>query len=243
LNNKGYTLQIQPIVSIEKDKIVVTSNEVARVFGKEHKYVMRVIRELEIPNNIHEVYFTPMEIIDKNAIGGDINKSHYLITKDGFYLLAMGFTGKKAMEFKLAFIEAFNRMEQRLKGTDWSIERYKCVDVRKMETDVIKDFVQYATDQGSQSAKYYYKHITDATYSVLGLVRQKEPNFRNTLDLINLSQLQMAELVAARSLKRHMLLGEYYKDIFKLVKTDLEYFVSGILIDTRLELTHNATNN
>jgi len=39
----------------------------------------------------------------------------YLITRDGFMLLAMGFTGKKAMQFKLAYIEAFNQMEQELK--------------------------------------------------------------------------------------------------------------------------------
>ncbi|MPM83829.1 hypothetical protein SDC9_130898 [bioreactor metagenome] len=47
----------------------------------------------------------------------------YRMTRDGFTLLAMGFTGKKALQFKLAYIDAFNRMEAKLHGGDFDLNR------------------------------------------------------------------------------------------------------------------------
>lgn len=97
----------------ERDgKAVVSSRDIARVFDKEHKHVMRDIRE----------------IIESDPTWGQSNFGHtpyiesqngqtyheYLITRDGFTLLVMGYTGEKAMKFKKAYIAAFNEMERRL---------------------------------------------------------------------------------------------------------------------------------
>jgi Rha family phage regulatory protein len=107
-----------PIVTIINNHAATTSLDVARVFEKNHKHVTESIRKLkiEIPNDIHMSNFRHVEIIEENAIGGKVDKSYYEITKDGFILLAMGFTGKKALQFKLAYIEKFNAMERTIKG-------------------------------------------------------------------------------------------------------------------------------
>lgn len=105
-----------PLVKIVDGQAITTSIEIAEKFEKNHFHVMRNIQKLveEIHNDFKESNFGLVEIIEKNASGADVNKSYYTITRDGFTLLAMGFTGKKAMQFKLDYIAAFNLMEKRL---------------------------------------------------------------------------------------------------------------------------------
>ncbi|WP_333638556.1 Rha family transcriptional regulator [Tissierella praeacuta] len=92
-------------------QLIVSSREVAENFEKEHKHVMESIRELEtsVENSAH--LFIPSKYRDSYKR----EQSEYLLTRDGFTLLAMGFTGRKALEWKLKYIEAFNKMENALK--------------------------------------------------------------------------------------------------------------------------------
>lgn len=98
------------LVQIIDGKAVTTSRQVAEVFEKQHKHVLRSIRELESPKEFNESNFGLVEYEDPKGE----KRPEYLITRDGFTLLAMGFTGKKAMEFKIAYINAFNAMEKKL---------------------------------------------------------------------------------------------------------------------------------
>lgn len=93
--------------------LVVSSREVAENFDKRHDHTLRNIENI-ISNDSTQnwgQYFVPSEYKDSS---GKINKE-YLLTRDGFSLLVMGFTGQKALEWKLKYIEAFNKMEQALK--------------------------------------------------------------------------------------------------------------------------------
>jgi Rha family phage regulatory protein len=107
-----------PIVTIINNHAATTSLDVARVFEKNHQHVTEAIRKLvkEIPNDFELSNFRHIEIIEENANGMKIDKSYYEMTRDGFTLLAMGFTGKKALQFKLAYIEKFNAMERMILG-------------------------------------------------------------------------------------------------------------------------------
>lgn len=99
------------MVAIDKDEKVVTSSlVVAETFGKEHYNVLRDIDSLKKDVVSFEEMFVQTNIPD--SYGRD--RRAYVMTKDGFTLLAMGFTGKKAMQFKLAYMEAFNEMEKRI---------------------------------------------------------------------------------------------------------------------------------
>ena len=62
--------------------------------------------------------FGRAQIEHKTPTGGKYLDKAYTITRDGFTILAMGYTGSKAMKFKLAYIDAFNRMEAALRGQD-----------------------------------------------------------------------------------------------------------------------------
>lgn len=94
-------------------RVLVSSRDVARVFGKEHKEVLRTIRGLECSLNFNERNFAPVEYQDSKGE----TRPEILMTRDGFTFLAMGFTGEKAARFKEAYIAAFNQMEARLKAS------------------------------------------------------------------------------------------------------------------------------
>lgn len=100
---------------LTEERVVVSSRDVARNFEKEHKDVLRAIKSLECSQEFGQRNFAPSSYLS------DQNKEmpEYLITRDGFAFLAMGFTGKKAARFKEAYITAFNEME-------WAIRAKRC---------------------------------------------------------------------------------------------------------------------
>ncbi len=92
-------------------QLVVSSRQVAENFGKRHDHVMRdiVAYQKDVPN-FGEMFY---ETTSPDAYGRA--QKTYLMNRDGFSLLAMGFTGSKALEWKLKYIKAFNEMEKTLK--------------------------------------------------------------------------------------------------------------------------------
>lgn len=81
-------------------------------FGKEHHNVLKAIRAIEMPLDLTPSFFIPTTLLDH--YGRDIDG--FDMTRDGFTLLAMGFTGKKALQFKLKYTAQFNAMEEQLKN-------------------------------------------------------------------------------------------------------------------------------
>ena len=104
------------LVSVNDGRIVTTSLQVAEVFNKLHRHVLRDIRNLECSSSFQESNFGLSFYHSKLLNGGYKKQPMYYITKDGFTFLAMGFTGKVAARFKEAYINAFNEMEKRLAG-------------------------------------------------------------------------------------------------------------------------------
>lgn len=99
-----------PDLEIIEGQITTTSQQIAEHFGKRHADVIRAIRKLEAPDDFTERNFALSEFTDSTGR----KLPAYRITRDGFTLLAMGFTGKEAMQWKVAYLTAFNKMEQQL---------------------------------------------------------------------------------------------------------------------------------
>lgn len=95
------------LVKIENDRMITTSRMIAETFNKRHDNVLRDIENLKKDVLNFEEMFFETEAPDSY---GRLQKA-YLITKEGFQLLAMGFNGSEAMEWKLKYIEAFKQME------------------------------------------------------------------------------------------------------------------------------------
>ena len=98
------------LVTIENNQVVASSRDIAVNFKKSHKNVLQSIENLDIPTEFNQLNFQPVEYTD---LKGEKRKS-YSITRDGMSLLVMGFTGRRAMDFKLKYINVFNEMEKTL---------------------------------------------------------------------------------------------------------------------------------
>lgn len=109
-------LVISPAITIVDGKPTTLSTDLASHFGKRHDDVLRAIDNLRAQlAEEHLRNFAETEQSRPSPLNGaPISARAYRLTRDGFTLLAMGFTGKKALAFKLAYIDAFNRMEAEL---------------------------------------------------------------------------------------------------------------------------------
>ncbi|QWU80832.1 phage regulatory protein, Rha family (plasmid) [Campylobacter novaezeelandiae] len=133
--SKSMAINNQEVIFENKEnQIFCTSLDVAKVFGKRHDHVLRDIEN--ILNDLREIG-TSQDILNfgevvriskttnpKNGKLVSRKMPMYNLTRDGFSLLAMGFTGKKALQWKIAFINAFNEMEKLLQKEIRSPNKY-----------------------------------------------------------------------------------------------------------------------
>lgn len=209
------------LVVMHNNKPMVSSQLVADKFNKVHAKLVRDIERLHCSDEFKRANF------GKCTFKNKMNREYegYMMTRDGFSFLCMGFTGKKAAEWKEAYINAFNAMEKQLlqksDSLEWKQARIQSNSARRSFTDIVKRFVEYATKQGSKSAGMYYMNITKMEYAALELTErgQKLPKgFRDTLDCMDLCFLSTAEQVAKNALQQGMEMQMHYKEIYQLAK-------------------------
>lgn len=97
---------------MKSQKALTTSLKVAEVFSKNHRDVMRSIKNLTAQNCAVGKMFVESTYVNQQGH----EQPMYYMNRDGFTLLAMGFTGRDAMKFKLEYIEAFNRMDELIRN-------------------------------------------------------------------------------------------------------------------------------
>lgn len=105
-----------PTVTLVDNRPATTSLDIAEHFGKRHDHVCRDIRRIcaETPEKFHAPNFGEMSRTVKIGNGAEREETYFTVYFDGFILLVMGYTGKKALGMKLAYIEAFNAMREEL---------------------------------------------------------------------------------------------------------------------------------
>ena len=162
------------------DTIRIDSRDVARIFGKRHAHVIRDIEKINEPKSgsvesFNRLNFQPVKYKDEK---GEMRKA-YLMTRDGFTLLVMGYTGVKAMRFKIAYIQRFKEMENQIADLKLSRNMFpKLTDmVRRVhddpkpyhfsnECDMINRLVtgmsakQYREAHGLQKGESIRPHLT-----------------------------------------------------------------------------------
>ena len=120
------------LVFMHGDKSVTSSRLVANKFGKAHKDVLRAIKHLDCSLDFTERNFAP------SGYEGPTGRmlKEYIITRDGFTFLVMGFTGKQAAKFKEDYINAFNAMEKALTASNKPATVF---DIMQAQLDALKD--------------------------------------------------------------------------------------------------------
>lgn len=205
-----------------EEKILTTSRKIAEKFKKEHREVVYAI-EGRISENAKDIKTKNKGIINELIEAGISHVEdyfilseyesrgkkykEYLVTRDGFSLLAMGFTGSEAVKWKLEYISAFNAMENELKRIyterqQWQIERDKGVVIRHILTDTIKMKIA-----DSPHKRFAYPNYTNLIYRTLFHKTAKEleeeygvkprENLRDYFTGNELEQVQSMEMLVS----------------------------------------------
>lgn len=180
----------------KKEVNVCTSLDVAETFEKEHRRILQDIRELGCSEEFRQHNFVQSEYLNQQ----NHKQPMYYITRDGFTLLVMGYTGEKAMKFKEAYIKQFNAMEATLQGK--LIEREKGIVVRQAFTKALKE-----SGENDRMHNMAYSTYTDLVYrSLFGKTAKqfreenglaKKDNLRDLFSEEDLRKIQNAEMLVS----------------------------------------------
>jgi len=221
------------LVIIQNRQAVTTSLQVAESFEKRHD---NVLREIEGLLKIEEA----QKYFQEGTYEHPQNKQQYrmyYMNRDGFTLLAMGFTGQKAIQFKLAYIQAFNEMEQHIQrqmpsdpvelALQTSLKNYQEIKSIKGDVEYLKDHMRIDGTQefalNSQGKAKVFEVLGGYDSSAYNAVGRKA----------------FAELW--RDFKRHFQLPRY-SELPKTKFDDAVYFISKWRPSTSLEIEIESYN-
>ncbi len=132
------------------DKAFCDSLQVAETFGKEHSHVMRDVENLHCSAEFNAANFGCIKYKD----GRGRSQRKHIMTKDGFTFLVMGYRGKKAAEFKEAYIKRFNEMAE-------------FISVRCELAEEFPDFTEAVKLAHPDPKHYHYVNEINMLYSVV----------------------------------------------------------------------------
>lgn len=222
-----------------EERLITTSLKVAETFtykdeeGKqytrEHKSVLRAIRELNCSEKFRGEHFAPSEYVDVRGKKQPCME----MDRDGFTLLVMGFSDPKSMYFKEKYIEEFNAMENELKRIyterqQWQTERDKGVVIRHILTDTIKMKIA-----DSPHKRFAYPNYTNLIYRTLFNKSAKEleqeygvkpkENLRDYFTGGDLERVQSAEMLISSLIS----CGWGYKEIKDFLVNQSKMLISA----------------
>ena len=235
---------VKTVKVLSVGEAVVSSLDIAKIFGKQHKNVLRDIsKQIELLNGMHEsegsILSSPIKkyFIENSYIstqGKEVPR--YNITRKGFDLLVLGFTGQKAFEYKVWYVDEFHskqtfiskNIEATYKNKDnplWIEFREQGKEIHQKLTDAIKEhFADYRfnVEKKNNDGKYYIS-IANLINKHQGIETPKGvPLVRDTLDARTLIRLEDCEIKVAGLIHKYSKEGHHYKEVFKRVKKDLE---------------------
>ncbi|ECK7763748.1 Rha family transcriptional regulator [Campylobacter coli] len=158
-------------LNIKENKVFINSLDLAKVFNKNHRHILQTTKN-QPQNDFTESNFILSTYKDKK---GELRPC-YNLTRDGFSLLVMGFTGEKAYKWKIEFIKAFNEMEKRLRN----------IEYEKHDKLAFRQSLGYKSQLKQQKEKYENK-IKALQYD---LEKKKELSFKRKLSKEELLELR-----------------------------------------------------
>ncbi|EAL5955007.1 phage antirepressor Ant [Campylobacter coli] len=158
-------------LNIKENKVFINSLDLAKVFNKNHRHILQTTKN-QPQNDFTESNFILSTYKDKK---GELRPC-YNLTRDGFSLLVMGFTGEKAYKWKVEFIKAFNEMEKRLRN----------IEYEKHDKLAFRQSLGYKS-QLKQQKEHYENKIKALKYD---LEHKKELSFKRKLSKEELLELR-----------------------------------------------------
>lgn len=210
--NTGYKIEKVVIINDVNEVLTVSSLQIAEHFEKNHRDVLRAIKNLTAQN----CALTSMFIENTYKAGTGKSYKYYECTRDGFTLLAMGFTGDKALDWKIKYIEAFNKMEKHIKsGKTRAIDKYK---EKRLEIMAMNAKARTMKEENKRLDALIKSGKAEglSVYAMLDLIKEQPQKHEKTYSasevgvMLGVSANKIGRLATANNLKT-----EEYGDWFK----------------------------
>lgn len=198
-----------PVVTVSNNKLTTTSKNLAEVFEKPHHNVLKAIRALDVPEDFSAVNFNLAKFKDTQGK----KRPMVEMTRDGFTILVMGFTGPKAMKFKLAYIEAFNKMEKELAGQIPAV----------LDQEILKVCIGNQQMMANLNEKL----------GILAVMAQELKHFNEMTDVIS-SSIQQLSRISNIENAMHEHLEHLRNDFMKQLKMEYDRNMASSLIQQQI---------
>lgn len=159
---------VQNAFRVVEGRAVTSSRIVAEYFGKKHSDVVRAVDDLIAKNQELQVlrnFARYSETVSLNDKGATRKVPAYWMDRKGFCLLAMGFTGAKALEFKCAFYDQFERMEEALRAPS---------DQSALITTTEQYEIRKAIKARAKNSSVHYQTVYNALYDYFKIASYKD---------------------------------------------------------------------
>lgn len=220
-------MNIKDIVNFYEGEPRAGTYLTAEGFGKNHKRVLELIEKYRI--NFEN--FGCLKRQKFKATGGRPITEYLLNEPQTAFLGTLFRNNPQVIEFKEKLVKEFYRMKNAIirakaqhVNVDWIEARQESKKARIVETDTMKEFVEYATKQGSQNADKYYVAITKMMNTMLFIVEGKFKNLRELMTSRQLAITTAAEFVIDKALRDGMKNNIFYKDVYKLVRERVQIY-------------------
>ena len=225
------------LVFIQNEQAITTSLKVAEVFEKNHQHVMRDIRDLEKQIKDTSKFgqmFSATQYADKYGRFQPMYEMNF----NGFALLTMGFTGEKALKFKLDYIAAFDAMKNKLiellaerKSAEYlEVRNATKIGYKKLSATIHQVLVPLAREQGSNTdEKIFYINYARSINKWLGI----KSKIRDKLPVGKLYEVEKMQSIADVSIKGLAAKGEDFHKIYRSTDQTLENYAQISLISQR----------
>lgn len=235
------------LVTTDGDRVYTTSRIIAENGEVQHQAIMKLVRNYS--DDLKSLSTSGFEI-RKFKTAGRGGEEALLDEIQATFIITLMKNSKKVVQFKKELTKQFfkqreiiSRLVQQQKDPSWVNVRRDGKQVYFQKTDIIKDFVEYATSQGSKSAKMYYINFAKMENSALFFMKQKYPNLRELLTIIQLMQVATADTVIEKAIKEGMEQEIFYKDIYKLAKERIIVYAELVGKSPVLQLGENNETN
>ena len=207
------------LVELKKDEVFTNSKVIAEGTGNKHEAVQAIISKYSDDiKDFGALRFEMRVLKHENYKGSTREKIYYLNEEQATFLITLLRNSKVVVKFKKELVRQFYSMRKFLlekQSKVWIEMRESNKQNRLRETDVIKELVEYAKEQGSINSDKLYMTYTVLAKKVVG-------GDRNNISISDLSTLTLVESVILQTIRIDMSMGMHYKDIFKDCKERLE---------------------
>lgn len=209
------------LISLRNEKLYVSTSIISKKCKVEHRSILQLIKTHKIDI---EDFGKLLEDKEKIPKGRPLNV--FLLNEEQFtFLVTLMQNSITTVQAKKLITKEFFNMRKWILEQKTQKQNQQYIETRnqsklgrKQETDIIKDFIDYAKSQGSKSADKYYMIISKMENSAFFILKEKFKNVREILNIQQLSKIIIADMIVKEAIIEGMEKEMFYKDIFQLAK-------------------------